>query len=269
MKIPGMVTHCKRSFNGFGLFIAFVVCSMATSCVSTKNLLYFRDIPDTMSAPVAVANITPFTDPKIESNDILAITVQTVVQSPGNMPITSTSQGTFSLVNGIMVDKNGYIELSLLGFIKVAGLTTAEAKEVIKQRAKDFYKDPVVNVRIANFDIEVYGDVAKPGVVNIPNEKASILDVLALAGDVNITAKKGNVMLVRTEGDEKKFYRFDLTSSKVYQHPAFWLRQHDQVFVEPNKYKAQSSDQTFLRNLGIVSTVISIASLVLIFRSVK
>ncbi len=264
-----MFTCSKRSIYSFGLFFLMVAYMTTTSCVSSRNILYFRDVPDTMSAPVTVANITPYTDPKIESNDILAVTVQTLVQNPGNSPITSTSQGTFNLINGLLVDKNGYIELSLLGFVKVAGLTTTEARELIKQKAKEFYKDPVVNVRIANFDIEVFGDVAKPGVVNIPNEKASILDVIALSGDVNITAKKGNVMLARTEGDEKKFYRFDLTSSKVYQHPAFWLRQHDQVFVEPNKYKVQSSDQTFLRNLGILSTVISIASLVLIFRTVK
>ncbi len=249
------------------LLLLFFVYTTTTSCVSTKNLLYFQDLPDTMNTPVTMSNITPFTEPKIEPNDILAITVQTVVQNPGNAPITSTSTGTFNMLNGFLVDKKGYVELSLIGFVKVAGLTTTEAREVIKQRADKYYKEPVVNVRIANFDVAILGDVARPGMINIPNEKANIMDAIAMAGDLNLTAKKGNVLLIRSEGDEKKFVRMDLRSSKVYQSPYLWLKQHDQIIVEPNKFKVQSSDQTFLRNLGIISTLISTVSLILIFRT--
>ena len=253
----------------FILLVFFVVYTFTSSCVSVKSVQYMNDIPDSVSTHVVLNQTAPFTDPKIETNDILAITVQTLVQNPGNAPITSTSTGTFNLLNGFMVDSKGYIELSLIGFVKVAGLTTAEARELIKQKAKEFYKDPVVNVRIANFDVSVLGDVARPGMVTFPDEKASILDAIAYSGDLNITAKRNNVLVVRSEGDQRSFYRVDLRSSKLYQSPVYWLKQRDQVFVEPNKFKVQSSDQTLLRNLGILSTVISMASLVLIFRTVK
>ncbi len=252
-----------------GLLLFFAVCACASSCVSSKNMVYFNDLPDSMSAPVVMTQTTPFTDPKIEPNDMLAITVQTVVQNPGNAPITSTSTGTFNLLNSFMVDKNGYIELSLIGFVKVAGLTTAEAREVIKQKAKELYKEPVVMVRIANFDVDVLGDVARPGRITLPGEKENIIGALSMAGDLNITGKRSNILVVRTEGDQRTFHRVDLRSSKIYQSPVFWLKQHDQIYVEPNKFKVQSSDQTLLRNLGILSTVISMASLILIFRTVK
>jgi polysaccharide export outer membrane protein len=260
--MPGM-TGKNLSCLACVMLLAFYACT--TSCVSTKNLLYFKDVPDTLTTPMVV-NATPFVDPKIESNDILAITLQTLVQNPGNTPITTNSTGTFNLLNGNLVDRNGYIELSLLGFVKVGGLTTAEARELIKQKAKEFYKDPVVNVRIANFEVTVLGDVARPGKVSIPNEKGNIMDAIALAGDLNITAKKSNVMLVRHDGDREIFYRYDLRSSKVFQSPQFWLKQNDQIIVEPNRYKAQSSDQTFTRNLGIITTLISLASLILLFK---
>src|SRR5579872_1453146 len=148
-KFTKMFNQYIQKRYGFVLLLLFAVCAMSTSCVSTKNLLYMQDIPDTLSAPIVMNQAAPYTEPKIEINDILAITVQTVVQNPGNAPITSTSTGTFNLLNGFQVDKNGYIELSLLGFVKVAGLTTTEAREIIKQKAKDFYNEPVVNVRIA------------------------------------------------------------------------------------------------------------------------
>lgn len=269
MKITGMFTPLKQNSLRFSLILLFFLYVTATSCVNTKNLLYFQNLPDTMSVPVTMTDVTPFVEPKIECNDILAITVQTVVQNPGNAPITSTSTGTFNALNGFLVDKNGYIELSLIGFVKVAGLTTTEARELIKQKAKDLYNNPVVNVRIANFDVAVLGDVARPGVVNIQNERATVMDAIALAGDMNITAKRGNVLLVRTEGTEKKFVRFDLRSTEAFRSPYVWLKQRDQLIVEPNKFKVQSSDQTFLRNLGIISTLISTVSLVLLFRNIK
>jgi len=269
MKIMRMFKTVKQGSYSIAVLLLFFVYTMTTSCVNTKNLLYFKDIPDTMSTPVIMTNVTPYTDPVIQSNDNLAITVQTVVQNQGNSPITSTSTGTFNPLNGFLVDKNGYVELSLIGFVKVAGLTTMEARELIKQKAKEFYKDPVVNVRIANFDVKVYGDVARPGVVNISSEKASVMDALAMAGDMNITAKRNNLLLIRTEGNEKKFVRFDMRSANIYQSPYLWLRQRDEIIVEPNKFKLQSTDQTFLRNLGIISTLISTVSLVLLFRNIK
>jgi polysaccharide biosynthesis/export protein len=263
-----MFKSYKQSFYGFGLLMLIMAYTCTSSCVATKNLLYFKDIPDTLSTPMVI-NSTPFVDPKIESNDILAITVQTLVQSPGNTPITTNSPGTFNLMNGNLVDKNGYIELSLIGFVKVGGLTTAEARELIKQKAKDVYKDPVVNVRIANFEVTVLGDVGRPGKITLPSEKGNVIDAIALASDMNLTAKKSNVLLIRHEGDKTIFSRYDLRTTKVFQSPQYWLRQGDQIIVEPNKFKAQSSDQSFLRNLGIVSTLISMVSLVLIFRNIK
>ena len=257
-----------RNWFSFSLLLLFVSCNLMTSCVSIKKARYFNDLPDTLVEPIVI-HATPFTDPKIENNDILAITLQTVTQNAGNAPITSNTLGTFNELNGFLVDKNGYVELSLIGFVKVAGLTTSEARELIKQKAKEFYNNPVVNVRISNFDIEILGDVNHPGKISVPSEKVSILDAIALASDLPLTAKKDNILLIRTQGDEKKFVRLDMNSSKVFQSPYFYLKQHDVLIVEPNKYKIQNSDNTVIRNLGILSSLVSIASLIVIFKSIK
>ena len=263
-------------FNRYGclnlaLLLLFFVYAFSCSCISAKKATYFYDIPDTLGSinPMIMNPITPFTDPKIESNDVLSITIQTIEQSNSNTPITTNSLGSFSPLNGFLVDKNGYIELSLIGFIKVAGLTTSEAREVVKQKAKEFYKEPVVNLRISNFDIVVLGDVGKPGTVSIASEKASIIDIIALSGDLSFTAKRKNILLIRTEGDQKKFVRFDITSSKIFQSPYYYLKQRDIVYVEPNRYKRESGDQSLIRDLGIVSSIISLISLLYIFQNIK
>jgi len=259
----------RQNWYRFSLLLLFISYNLTTSCVSVKKARYFNDLADTISAPIVI-NSTVFVDPKIESNDILAFTLQTIVQmDKTNAPITSNSVGTFNALNGFLVDKNGYIELSLIGFVKVGGLTTAEARELIKQKAKEFYKEPVVNVRIANFDISVLGDVNKPGPITLPSEKASIIDAIALSGDLAITAKRDNILLIRTEGTEKKFVRFDIRSSKIFESPYFYLKQRDIIYVEPNRNKIQNSDNTIIRNLGILSSLISIASLLVVFKSLK
>src|SRR5579884_1356803 len=123
----------NQGLAGFGVIALFIIIFSTSGCVSSKKIIYFNDLPDTITTPIVINRPTPFVDPKIESNDILAITVQTPVQNASNAPITSNASGTFSELNGFLVDKNGYVELSLIGFVKVGGLTTSEARELIKQ----------------------------------------------------------------------------------------------------------------------------------------
>lgn len=266
MQIPSGLT-----FYRFGLIILFVAFISGTSCVSTKKVVYFNDLPDTIPSQIVMGPAAVYEDPKIQPNDNLAVTIQTLATDGNlgdiNTPVSSNSSGTFSALNGFLVDKNGYIELKLIGFVKVAGLTTTEARELIKQKAKEFFKDPVVNVRIANFNITVLGDVNRPGAINVPTEKMSIIDAIALSGDLSLTARRDNILLTRIEDNQVKHVRIDLRSSSIFSSPYFYLKQNDKIYVEPNRSKVQSSDNSFVRNLGIISSIVSIASLGLLLRN--
>jgi polysaccharide export outer membrane protein len=239
--------------------------------VAPKKVIYFTDVPDSASAinPYVVSNVTKYEDPVILPNDILNIVIQTSAQNESNSPISAMTTSMFNPLNGFLVDKNGNVELSLIGFVKVGGLTTAEARELIKNKAKEFYKDPVVNCRIANFDIVVIGDVFGPGTYTFPSEKVSILEAISAAHDLSLTGKKSNVLLIRTEGEQKKIVRLNLNSTEIFHSPYLYLRQRDVIYVEPSKYKIRASDLTFTRNLGIVSSMLSLVTLVLAFRNLK
>ncbi len=269
-----MSVYNNRSNPGFLLFMLLSACIIFNSCISVKKYVYFRDLPDTTSKTIVIDQVTPFVDPKIETSDILSITVQpmlkNLVSGPDN---NSDGSGASKIGNGLVnlfpVDKNGYIEYSLIGRIKVAGLSTSEAREVIREKSLYYYKDPVVNVRITNFDITILGDVNKPGRINSESEKFSIIDAIAESGDLLTTAKRNNILLIRSEGDQKIFARYDIANTSIFNNPYYYLKQRDIIYVEPNKYKVQSSDQSFIRNLGILSSIISLASLILVYRSIK
>lgn len=265
MKIPQMQQSLRRRHNILYLFFAFLLYSSLHSCVLPKRYVYFNNLKkDTLHPGVIVQDSgTVYEEPIILTNDVLSISIQTLAQNEGN-ELISNSNISSDLMSGFHVDKNGYVELSLIGFVKVAGLTTTEARELIKQKAKEYYKDPLVNVRIANFDVMVLGDVNKPGLVKMPTEKTSIIDVIALAGDLAPTAKRNNILLVRTEGDKTKFVRLDVTSSDIFKSPYFYVKQRDYIYVEQSNSKRQTSNNILTRYLGVASSLVGVVSLLLI-----
>lgn len=241
------------------------------SCSSTQKIKYFQDIPDS-GALNKIANIE-YQEPKIQIDDILTVLIETVdpsatmVINTGNVSTVNT--GTMvgvpnplsqqSSTSGYLVDKEGYIELPVLKRIKVAGLTTAQAKELIRAAAVKFYNDPTVIVRYANFKISITGEVAKPGTYIIPNEKVSILDALALAGDLTIYGKRENVLLLRENPDGSKMpYRINLKKSDIMSQPSYYLRQNDLIYVQPSNSKAAATDAAQARNYTLIGSVLTV-----------
>lgn len=265
MKIPQMQQSLRRRHNILYLFLAFLLYSSLHSCVLPKRYVYFNNIKnDTLHPGIIVKDSgVAYEEPIILTNDVLSISIQTLAQNEGNELIAKSNVST-DLMSGFHVDKNGYVELSLIGFVKVVGLTTTEARELIKQKAKEYYKDPLVNVRIANFDVTVLGDVNNPGIVKMPTEKTSIIDVLALAGDLAPTAKRNNILLVRREGDKTRFVRLDVTSSDIFKSPYFYVKQRDYIYVEPSNFKRQTSNGLITRYIGVASGLVGVVSILLL-----
>ena len=78
---------------------------------------------------------------------------------------------------------------------------------------------------------------------NLENEKVSIPEALAMAGDLTIQGKRKNILLLRTTGDKVESIRLDLTDKSLFKSPYFYLAQNDIVYVEPNKAKVNSKPQ--------------------------
>lgn len=100
---------------------------------------------------------------------------------------------------GYLIDQEGYIRFPLLGKLQAAGLTKAELRDKITEKliSNKYLIDPIVDVRYLNYKISVLGEVSKPSVINIPSEKVSLLEALALAGDLTIYAQRDNILLIR------------------------------------------------------------------------
>ena len=255
-----------------GLFSSLITCCliMFASCTTYKNIPYFQDFPENDTSKPLFIKSVPFKSPVIEPDDILIITMEAEDNTVSSL-INSNSNSTESAVpgqaapNGYTVDKDGYVKLKFLGKIKVAGLTTNEATNLIETEATKQFNNVTVKVKFGNFKVTVLGEVAHPATFVMPNEKVNIFDVLGMAGDLTIFGKRESVLLLRDSNsvEGKKAIRINLNSKNIVASPYFFLKPDDIVYIPPNQNKFTASNVTLTRNIGYGLTVISLATLIL------
>jgi polysaccharide export outer membrane protein len=248
------------------LNVGAVLILILTSCGSTKNVPYFQNVINTGDTTLRVSN--KFVEPTIQPDDILSVSIFTIDPTTSMVINQLTSQslgGSVALTGnvnpsatGFLVDKNGEIHLSVVGKVKLSGLTTFEARDLIQNLASKTYNSPNVQVRFSNFKITILGEVSRPATYTVPNEKLTILDALGLAGDLTIFGKRENILLIREHEGVKQFARLNLNSAELFQSPFYYLKQNDVLYVEPNKGKAASLNTARTQTMALAGTALSV-----------
>ncbi|NCP83322.1 MAG: polysaccharide export protein, partial [Bacteroidetes bacterium] len=163
-----------------------------------------------------------------------------------------------------LVDSNGMIDFPVIGKLKIGGLSREEFIAMLKEKLDpDYIKNPNINVRLANFKVSILGDVRMPGSYTIPNERITILEAIALAGDTNISAERRGISVFREEAGKKVKYNVDLLSNATFTSPIYYLQQNDVIYVEPNYARIQSASSNsnttlFISITGLFITIVSL-----------
>ena len=212
------------------------------SCSTQKKVPYFQDLRNGGSVEVALSQ-----EITIKPGDKLSIHVNSKDEelvAPFNLRRSQQNIGSQTDL-AYTVDKDGNIEFPYLGSIRVEGMTRDDIAKHIKQELLDrkMVQDPTVIVDLSNLQISILGDVSKPGKYSIEKDKYTIIDAISEAGDLAITAKRDNIMVLRQENGEQKTYFVNLNdASQLFSSPVYYLQQNDIVYVEPNsKASGQSS----------------------------
>ena len=266
----------KYRISAYFCFLSIVLLAVLSSCTTPKNVAYFQDLTqETLK--------TPSPQPlKISPNDKLTITVKTMdpaLSSLFNLQIVSDRVGEGVPVTGsgnmassstyitglskYTVNPQGYIDFPILGNVKVSGMTRDELAGFIKGELmeRQLAKDPVVTVEFVNMGVSLLGEVNAPGRYDINNDQMTVLQAISMAGDLTINGKRENIALIRDTEDGVATYRLDLTNFKeLAESPAYYLRQGDVIYVEPNDIRKR---QTTTNGNNVLSTGfwISVASL--------
>ena len=249
----------------------FVAIYGLTSCASSKNVAYIQN-----SNMVDLSESAFLYDARIMPKDVLTITVNTVnpeAAAPFNLSVPTSfnnqTRSTYSqpILQTYLVSNDGTIEFPVLGNLQVGGLTKAACEKMIHDKIMPYLnakENPVVTVRMSNYKISVLGEVNRPGMFTVGNEKINIFEALAQAGDLTIYGVRNNVKLIREDANgRKEIYTLNLNDASIINSPYYYLQQNDIIYVEPNKVKAQNSGVGQTTSLWLTSTsiLISLASL--------
>lgn len=256
------------------------------SCSTPKNINYFQDVQTG-----TIIDPTRMIDIKVKPEDKISIVVST--QDPAlsslfnlvipNNRLGQTTSSTRSAETGsssgngqtayYTVNRQGNIDFPVLGKLHIEGMNRYEVAEFIKDKLQErnLVKDPIVIVDFANTGITIIGEVGGPGRYEFNKDQLTIVDAIAMAGDLNINAKREDILVMRKNADGNiEGHRISLLDMQnLASSPVYYLQQDDIIYVEPNnKVKRETTPNgntpytpSFWISLG--SSAITIVTLIL------
>lgn len=276
-----MRAHCPQTLIMFKriymkkLFLLIVSAVFWASCTSYKHALYLHN-DKTLQVSLQEGRLPEY---RVMPKDELTIVVSTsdpeasapfyrkIGQSKSQTSNVGQAYDNAKLLD-YLVDNEGYIDYPILGRLHVMGLTMHECEGLIRQKLQPYLNEvPNVTVRALNYTVSVLGEVNKPGTYSVGDERVTIFEALAQAGDMTLFARRDDVQLLREDSlGRHTVTHLDLTDAGIVNSPYYYLQQNDVIYVKPTKGKVRSNK---LNNnssiwISLTSLVATIASLIIV-----
>ena len=223
------------------LFLGLFSCNPSTY----KKINYLQDVRDDMSMDMK-ENQGIIIQPQ-DQLSIIVTSRDPRMATAFNLSVSTfftgselAANGASQRITGYVVSNEGDIRFPSLGTLRVAGLNRWELQDLIQDRLAEtgLLNDAVVTVEFLNFKVSVLGEVTAPGTYSVTGDKITILQALALARDLTIYGRRDNVQVIREQNGKRQIHLLDLTSSAIFDSPAYYLQQNDVVYVTPSKVRA-------------------------------
>ena len=201
------------------MVVALAIMMLLGSCGSTKDIVYFQGVDDLDLSPSK-----GLYDARIFPKDMLMINVSTTdpeASKPFNLNYQNNMTGSnIAGMNmyGYLVDNDGNINFPMIGMLHVEGLTTRECESLILDKIK-FYmaknETPIVTVRLSSYHITLIGETGSR-IVPVTTEKMNIVEALANGGDLTMTGRRDNILLIREDKTgQKSIHRLDISKGDI------------------------------------------------------
>jgi polysaccharide export outer membrane protein len=240
------------------LLLSIIFIGLICSCDTTRKInpdtyIYFRDGSDTVTAP--------FKSTIIQPGDVINIRVFSSTANQEQAAIFNIPNSDKSAApGGYQVNEVGNIEMPIIGSIKAAGLTLNQMQDVLSKKLANYVKNPSIIVNFLDFNINVLGEVRKPGLQKFTVDRVTVIDALGAAGDLTDFGERQDIIVIREENGKKIYNSIDLTKRDFLLSPVYLLQPNDVVYVKPNanKLKDLSANPDAQRKTGIILSVVGI-----------
>ena len=149
------------------------------------------------------------------------------------------------------VDTAGCIRYPMIDTIRVAGMSTREAKHALEERLREVINPVAVVVIISQRQFSVIGG-ANTGRYFMRKEKLTIYEALAMAGNAQEYADRSKVRIIRTLPTGQTIVKkFDLRSADIVNSEFYYIQPDDVIYIQ------MLNEQVFAMNsfAAVLSTV--------------
>jgi polysaccharide export outer membrane protein len=262
------------------IIFGLVLVAALFSCVPNKKVIYMQELEESMGPLVESSDRYGYQteDYLLQVNDIVEVSIKTtdpelnkvfnvVVAENNNMAQMGGSQGAGDafFMNGYTLDDQGMVEIPLVGELKFLGLTTREAKELVESKVVKYVKEDeyFVRVRLGGGRFSALGEFNQSGKYTILQNRVTIFEAIAFAGDLSRLAKRDEVLLVRQYPDGSQIHKINLLDRELLGSEYYFLKPNDMIYAEPMKVREIGAGNTLVETLTLFTTTVTAIALIL------
>lgn len=226
-------------------------------CTSQKKLAYLNNLPASVQ-PQYFAYEMP--DYKVQYRDLLYVEVkaqnpegkiENVLQGNNSANMNYIQSEASQYITGYNVDKEGNIQLPVLGRINVGGFTLPEIRRIVQSKIDSVYNYAYVDVKLLSFKYTVLGEARTPGSFINYNDYLTVLEAIGRAGGIGDFGRRDRVLVIRSTPEGSKTYTINLQDKALLTSEAYFLMPNDVIIIEPVRHKI------FNMNLPTLSFAVS------------
>lgn len=265
----------KQYKSCFFLFLSLSL-SVMSSCISNKKLIYLQE--EGKSRIQKVDSLYVFSQPeyRLQYNDIIDVQIRTELEGinelfdAGNQQLRVAARagaqggGDIYYMTGHSINREGYIELPLLGDIHVANLTLKETKSIIENEVKTIAHGEVyVRVKLGGIRFSTLGEFKNAGKHVVLQDRMTIFEAISHSGDLTSIAKRDEILLIRQYPNGVQLHRVNLMDRNIIQSPFFFVQPNDQLYAEPMRVRELGTGENAAQSISLVITSLTLVALVL------
>ena len=252
--------------------LALLFAMSFTSCVPVESMIYLQPDGD-FSKKVFAYDKQEY---KLQMNDILDVKISSLnpeinalfnASTAGTMQVaqaTAQTGGDLFYITGYSIAQDGNIDIPFVGMVDVLGLTLNEAHSAVDAKVSELFTNYHLQVKLGGVRFSALGEFNRPGKHVVMQNQVTILEAIALSGDLSLVANRKEIRLIRQYPDGTKIHNINLLDESVVGSPYYFIQPNDVLYAEPLPQRSWGIGVTGAQTLNtIVSTLSTSAALIL------
>jgi polysaccharide biosynthesis/export protein len=241
--------------------ILMVVMAMFLLSSCGSKFIYFQQNKESKNSYENIQITTPpnVRDHIIDAGDVLQIKLYS--NDPELTSIFNNTLDEKGSIAGFQVKSNGAVFIPFVGSLTVKDLSLNQAEILVKDSLNNYINSPNLALDLVAFQVIILGAVKNPGPIIVPSDQASIVNVLALAGDLTGLGNPRNIKLIRETDGKKENHFIDLSNVDVFSNLHYYIESNDIIYVETLKKRFMSENLSYISILSALVNTLLLVSL--------